>query len=551
MLQAVCRVTGQPFIISDKEQAFCETNGIPLPDISPLEHMRIASTFTNAIFLYQNTCDFSQKPILSAIPPNQGWKNYDIDIWSSDQWDAMDYGRDYDFGRPFFDQFYDLLRAVPHPNVSAIKSTLENSDYTNGIAYAKNCYLVFIATNVEDCLFSMQLTKCKNVSDSLLLKDCELCFGSRNLTNCYRLAYSDSCENCSTSSFLFNCKSCTDCYGCSNLVNKQYYFDNQPYSKEEYQAKVTAIDLGSFAVLSEQQQKYEQIFSKVARKYMVGSHTENSSGNYLNNTQNCINSYFVADAQDVENGLALREGTKDSMRHGGFGMNAELIYTCQGVGANAYNLKFCVSCYSDVRDLEYCFYTGFGSSDCFGCVGLKKKQYCIFNKQYTKETYHVLVTQIKDQMRASGEYGQFFPTTLSPFAYNKSEAYSYFPLSREAALAQGFAWENEEENEFMQTYIIPDHIKDVTDEILHQVLSCAKTGKKYRIIAQELATYRDLNMPIPRIAPLERIKDKLTQNILKPLQKIACSNCQTALESVYDPNEHPVYCETCYQNCLQ
>src|SRR3989344_4999246 len=29
-----------------------------------------------------------------------------------------------------------------------------------------------------------------------------------------------------------------------------------------------------------------------------------------------------------------------------------------------------------------------GCSDCGGCINLRMKQYCIFNKQYTKEAYH-------------------------------------------------------------------------------------------------------------------------------------------------------------------
>ena len=35
---------------------------------------------------------------------------------------------------------------------------------------------------------------------------------------------------------------------------------------------------------------------------------------------------------------------------------------------------------------------------CFGCVGFKHKQYCILNKQYTKEEYEKLVQKIIKQM---------------------------------------------------------------------------------------------------------------------------------------------------------
>ena len=40
----------------------------------------------------------------------------------------------------------------------------------------------------------------------------------------------------------------------------------------------------------------------------------------------------------------------------------------------------------------------------FGCVGLKNKQYCILNKQYTKEEYETLVVRIIQQMQQTGEW---------------------------------------------------------------------------------------------------------------------------------------------------
>ena len=55
-------------------------------------------------------------------------------------------------------------------------------------------------------------------------------------------------------------------------------------------------------------------------------------------------------------------------------------------GFGIFNLKFCFNCWEGARDLEYCGFC-IGSKSCFGCVGLYKKEYCIFNKQYTKEEY--------------------------------------------------------------------------------------------------------------------------------------------------------------------
>jgi len=39
-------------------------------------------------------------------------------------------------------------------------------------------------------------------------------------------------------------------------------------------------------------------------------------------------------------------------------------------------------------------------------------------------------------MQETGERGEFFHPSLSPFGYNETVAQEYFPLSKEATLAQ-------------------------------------------------------------------------------------------------------------------
>lgn len=71
------------------------------------------------------------------------------------------------------------------------------------------------------------------------------------------------------------------------------------------------------------------------------------------------------------------------------GADSSLLYECYIVGDGAYNNKFCAECWPEARDTEYSFYC-VQSKDCFGCVNLKRKQYCILNKQYTREKYFKL-----------------------------------------------------------------------------------------------------------------------------------------------------------------
>src|SRR3990167_11565610 len=68
----------------------------------------------------------------------------------------------------------------------------------------------------------------------------------------------------------------------------------------------------------------------------------------------------------------------------GWSINMELTYECLNC-ENCYNIRFSqesVNC----RDSSF-LYACRNCSDCVGCVNLTNKQFCIWNEQYTKETY--------------------------------------------------------------------------------------------------------------------------------------------------------------------
>ena len=66
---------------------------------------------------------------------------YDHDVWWSDKWDPLEYGQDYDFSRPFFEQYKEFLVKVPHLALVNDNGTGSiNSEYTQDFAFAKNCY---------------------------------------------------------------------------------------------------------------------------------------------------------------------------------------------------------------------------------------------------------------------------------------------------------------------------------------------------------------------------------------------------------------------------
>lgn len=88
----------------------------------------------------------------------------------------------------------------------------------------------------------------------------------------------------------------------------------------------------------------------------------------------------------------------------------------------------------DGKNLLYTYELFDYIENCFGCVGLKdKKEYCILNKQYSKQEYEELFPKIIKHMQSTGEWGEFLDPTLSLHGYNETLAQEYFPLSEQEA----------------------------------------------------------------------------------------------------------------------
>ena len=241
---------------------------------------------------------------------------------------------------------------------------------------------------------------------------------------------------------------------------------------------------------------------------------------------------------------------KDSMDIYASG-NSELLYEVSAVGGQCANVKFSAQS-KFVTDSEFlinCHNCQF----CFACIGIENKKYCIFNKQYAKEEFFKTIDEIKSNMLERGEYGEFLPYILSPFAYNGSEANLAYPLDSNEIKALGACYQDEIKSDIAGIKIIkqkdiPDSIKDVRDEIVEIAIICEESGKPYRIIKSELEFYKNMNLPIPFLHPLERMK-KTFEYLSNNLSYYAkCGRCGIDLETIYATGEYKkLYCETCFQ----
>lgn len=134
-------------------------------------------------------------------------------------------------------------------------------------------------------------------------------------------------------------------------------------------------------------QQIEELFNKVPHLGIVSSHCENSD--YVNHTNYSKNCYLIFGCHADENCYYCWR-THDSLE----------CLDCAQVDKSQYCYE-CVDCDECYRlffsqDCSHCSNSAFlydckGCSDCYFSAGLRNKQYCIFNKQYSREEYEKTV----------------------------------------------------------------------------------------------------------------------------------------------------------------
>ncbi|KKT16119.1 MAG: hypothetical protein UV98_C0038G0003 [Parcubacteria group bacterium GW2011_GWB1_43_6] len=576
----VCQNCKQNFVVEPDDFKFYEKIDVPAPTWCWRCRAQRRLAFRSGWKMYRRKVEGRDDEAFTSIPPDARFRVFDEQYWWSDAWDPMSYGRDYDFSRPFFEQFEELMREVPIPHRRATNAI--RSEYSSNAIDIKDCYLCFNAGWVENSMYSETINRSRDSLDLLKVEDCEQCYELFDCKKCFRTFFSSECNECVDVRFSKNCRGCSNCFGCVNLRHKNYYIFNKPYTREEYFEKLKAFDLGSSAVLSDLKKKVVAHLQTFPVKYMHGLHNVNVAGDYLDHCKNVRESYACVDLENCSYcQLILFLKSSDCMDMTVAG--GELCYELQEAGG--YNVKFSYICVPKnlrtlnvaLMHLEYTMYA-FNASHLFGCMGVRNKQYCILNKQYTKEEYEKLRNKIIAHMNEMPytdnagrvyRYGEFFPPEFSPFPYNDTWAQDYFPLTKETTKVQGFWWRDLEKRNYQITLKpqdLPDNIKNTKDDILNQVIGCEHEGRcdeqcteAFCIVPQELNFYRKMNLPLPRLCPVCRHYQRTRQRNPWQLWHRQCvceiknhewhvsGKCSNEFEASYTP-ERPeiVYCGECY-----
>jgi len=547
---ASCKQCTTDFEITDWDRDFYKKVDVPEPTLCPNCRQQRRLAHVNQIHLYKRKCDATSEEIISMYPPDAPIPVYSQPYWWGDEWDATAYAQEFDFSRPFFEQWNELQRKVPRQALETSYSLDENSDYTNHAGGNKNCYMLFDSDYNWDCYYGSGNNKSKNCIDNYRIKECELCYECVDCVKCYGLKYSQDCDNCSNSAFLKNCIGCKHCFMCSNLKNKEYFIFNKPYDKETYEKLIKS--LSKHSELQKYFKDWDEFKLKFPQKYMHGVQNENVMGDYLvycKNAEHCFDSMELWDCKYFYRSFG---SAKDCMDCDECGVNLENFYDTFMTGHNVQNARFSLQCFNESDDLTYC-YDCFFTQHCFGCVGLMRKKYCIFNKQYSKEEYEKLVPKIIEHMRKTGEWGEFFPVKYSLCAYNESIAQEYYPLTKEEVLKRGWEWCEPDKKEYQPaTAQVPDDSQIIDDSVCNEIFACEDCGRNYKIIEQELKFYKSQGIPIPKKCFYCRYQNRFNIRNKRVLYDRKCDKCGIDIKTTYSPDSPwKVYCEKDYLESLE
>jgi len=568
-----CQNCKKDFVIEPDDFSFYKKIKVPPPTFCP-ECRRIRRfAWRNERILYKRICNLCDKDIIAIYDKSVPFPVYCTDCWYGDGWDPTSYGREYDFSKPFFEQYKELSDTVP--KLALWQRNAINSEYSNMCGECRNVYLsASVVKGSENVFYSKSVDSSKDIVDCLnVINNSESLYETVEAQGNYNSQHLLLCRNCMDSYYSFDCINCSDCFLCSNLRNKKFCIRNKQYFKEDYFKEIKKFNLKSRASRDLIKKEFEKIKKDAIYRFGNITRAINSSGNNLLNVKNCKNCFEIYNVEDARYCFRAFD-FKDSMDFD-YGLNSELLYEYTTGALNNYNLKFSYSGMDSVRDSDYTESCQ-NCNNIFGGISLRSTENAILNKVYSKEEFKVLREKIIKQMNdmpfidKAGriyKYGEFFPIGVSHLPYNDSLAQEFDPLSKEEVQRNGYLWHEPNIKNFNITIPadkIPDNIDDINEGILKEVLGCAHKGEcaqqcglAFRITDYEFKFYKKHDIPLPVLCPNCRHYEryKVMPSLKLWHRNCMCDktnhshegNCPNEFETAYAPDRpEKVYCESCY-----
>jgi hypothetical protein len=279
------------------------------------------------------------------------------------------------------------------------------------------------------------------------------------------------------------------------------------------------------------------------------------------------NAFLVQDCENLKYGIITTNHLADVYD---FAMSGRSQSSYEfAVAGRGNNLCFFSYNIGDTDTVSYCDSSNH-IKNCFGCAGLKHKEYCILNKQYSKEEYEILIPKIIEHMNTQPyvdvkgriyTYGEYFPIDLSRFAYNETAAFELRPISKEEVIKSGFVFKEygkRSHTASISLKTMPDSIEEISNSLENEVFECDHNSNcnhictnAFRVTNEELSFYKRMKIALPALCPNCRYFTRMKRTLPYKLWHRKCMNegCQNEFETSYAPERSErVFCESCYQN---
>lgn len=293
----------------------------------------------------------------------------------------------------FFQELQKLLDSQPKPETLVLNS--ENCFYGDHVFNSKNLTYCFDTSASSDSTYIFDCHLVARGQDCDYAVESESCYECVDLYKCYNCYYGENLYNTHDAMYCYDLSNCHDMFGCVSLKNKSYCIFNRQFTKEEYEKEVLKYKAlpaeKALAMLEELKLRYPITQSITARN------VNSPYGNYVYDSKNCYMCFDVGRSEDSSYLYDCGDAKK----------SMDMSYTYQGT-SNSYQIVDSITIYNgnfvlnseNCQDSSYLFNCK-GVKNSLGCVGLQYKEYCILNRQFSKEEYEQLASEIKKVLAAS------------------------------------------------------------------------------------------------------------------------------------------------------
>jgi len=278
----------------------------------------------------------------------------------------------------FLAELQRIILSRPKRPITILRS--QNCAFGSYVYDSKGLYYAFDCSQCEDSFYMYDSFGSRNSMDCDFAVNSELCYESVDIFKCYNSKYLRRCENLVDSAYSYDCSNCNYVFGCVGLKNRSYCIFNRQLDEASYKAWRDYYDKQPRETILA---ALETIMTYYPLTQTNELHNQNSP--YGNNTSFCKNCYMCFDARNDEDCGHLYDSQNHKMCYDSTqSARSELCYemTDSGDSFNCNYTVFSAKCVNTWYAID-CY----NLKDSLGCFYLNNKQYCILNRQFTKEDY--------------------------------------------------------------------------------------------------------------------------------------------------------------------